>query len=97
MTYRRDYKCEIDDLTTESFEEPAAAEYRQENTQAQQLENSTTRQTVPSKKNFWQNVKLFDVSYSDEKFLALLISPFAICMNVAVCYIIVVQGWFIGL
>jgi hypothetical protein len=35
----------------------------------------------PLKKTFWQNMKLFDGTYSDENLLALIIAPFAICMN----------------
>jgi MFS family permease len=95
--YRRDHKYEIDELTTNNFEELAVAEHRREKTQAQQLENSATRTTIPAKKTFWQDMKLFDGTYSDENMLALIIAPFAICMNAAVCYIIVVQGRFIGL
>lgn len=42
-------------------------------------------------------MKLFDGTYSEENILALIIAPFAICMNAAVCYIIVAQSWFVGL
>ncbi|PMD33977.1 MFS general substrate transporter [Hyaloscypha variabilis F] len=99
-TYQRDHKYEIDELTTDNFEELAAAEHQHEKTlQASQLENATSRQSagVPARKTFWQNMKLFDGTYSDENLLALIIAPFAICMNLAVCYVIVVQGWFVGM
>jgi MFS family permease len=98
-TYRRDQKYEIDELTTDNFEELAAAEHQHEKTQAAQLEHATSRQIpgVPGKKTFWQNMKLFDGTYSDENLLALIIAPFAICMNLAVCYVIMVQGWFVCL
>jgi hypothetical protein len=90
-------------LTTNNFEELAAAEHQDEKTlQTTQLENANSRQRtgIPAKKTFWQNMKLFDGTYSDENLLALIIAaiaPFTICMNAAVCYIIVVQGWFVGL
>jgi MFS family permease len=99
-TYRRDHKYEIDELTTDNFGELAAAEHQHEKSlHTVQLENAISRQTtgIPTKKTFWENMKLFDGTYSDENLLALIIAPFAICMNASVCYVIVVQAWFVGL
>jgi MFS family permease len=99
-TYRRDRKYEIDELTTDNFGELAAAERQHEKSlHTVQLENAISRQTtgIPTKKTFWENMKLFDGTYSDENLLALIIAPFAICMNASVCYVIVVQAWFVGL
>ena len=99
-TYRRDHKYEIDELTTDNFGELAAAEHQHEKSlHTVQLENAISRQTtgIPTKKAFWENMKLFDGTYSDENLLALIIAPFAICMNASVCYVIVVQAWFVGL
>jgi MFS family permease len=99
-TYCRDHKYEIDELTTNSFGELAAAEHQHEKSlHTVQLENAISRQStgIPAKKTFWENMKLFDGTYSDENLLALIIAPFAICMNASVCYVIVVQAWFVGL
>lgn len=98
-TYRRDHKYEIDELTTDNFEELAAAEHQHEKTQAARLEHTTIRPIpgVPAKKTFWQNMNLFDGIYSDENLFALIIAPFAVCMNLSVCYVIIVQGWFVCL
>ncbi|PMD51515.1 MFS general substrate transporter [Hyaloscypha bicolor E] len=99
-TYRRDHKYEIDELTTDNFGELVAAEHQHEKSlHTVQLENAISRQTTgfPAKKTFWENMKLFDGTYSDENLLALIIAPFAICMNASVCYVIVVQAWFVGL
>ena len=96
-TYRRDRRYEIGELANDNLEELAAHEHRQEKGNLQQLENVSTRQSLPPKKTFWQNMKLFDGVYSDESLIQLLIAPFAVCMNVAVAYVIVVQGWFVGL
>ncbi|TVY80562.1 Protein HOL1 [Lachnellula suecica] len=94
-TYVRDRRYNIDELTTDNFEDLAAHEHRHDKESVHELEAVTTTQTIPRKKTFWQNVKLFDGSYSDENLLQLLIAPFAVCFNIAVAYIILIQGWFI--
>ncbi|KUJ23812.1 serine/threonine kinase 16 [Mollisia scopiformis] len=96
-TYRRDQRYNIGELATDNFDELAAHEHRHEKEQVQQLESVATRTSIPKRKTFWQNMKLFDGAYSDESLVHLLIAPFAVCMNIAVAYIIVVQGWFVGL
>jgi MFS family permease len=96
-TYVRDHRYDIDELATDNFEELAAHEHRHDKALVEQVESAGTTQTARKKKTFWQNMKLFDGSYSDESLVALLIAPFAVCMNIAVAYIIVVQGWFVGL
>lgn len=99
-TYRRDHRYDIDELTTDDFQDLAAHEHRHEKEpqqDLQHLERTTTRHTIPPKKTFWQDMRLFDGFYSDEKLLQLIIAPFAVCLNLAVAYIVIVQGWFIGL
>ncbi|CZR56108.1 related to MFS transporter [Phialocephala subalpina] len=96
-TYRRDRRYEIGELATENFDELAQHEHRHEKEQVTQLESVGTSTSIPKKKTFWQNMKLFDGCYSDESLIQLLIAPFAVCMNISVAYIILVQGWFVGL
>jgi len=96
-TYARDHRYDIDELASDNFEELAAHEHRHDKTLVEQVESAETTRTAKEKKTFWQNMKLFDGTYSDENMVALLIAPFAVCMNLAVAYIIIVQGWFIGL
>ena len=92
-TYVRAKKYEIDELAT-GYEEADL----EKAPRTQELENTVTRQSVvPAKKTFLQNMKLFDGTYSDENFLQLVIAPFAVCSNLSVLYIVIVQGWFVCL
>jgi MFS family permease len=96
-TYRRDHRYDIDELITNDFDELAELEHGQEKANGAQVERVVTGPAIPLKKTFWQNMKLFDGTYSDEGLFQLIISPFAICMNLAVAYIILLQAWFVGL
>ncbi|KAH7379889.1 serine/threonine kinase 16 [Cadophora sp. MPI-SDFR-AT-0126] len=92
-TYVRAKKYEIDELAT-GYEEAEL----EKGPRSQELENMVTRQTtIPAKKTFLQNMKLFDGTYSDENFIQLVIAPFAVCANLSVLYIVIVQGWFVCL
>ncbi|KAG9239730.1 serine/threonine kinase 16 [Amylocarpus encephaloides] len=105
-TYTRAKKYDIDELTT-SFEAVAAKgttddEKAQKN--GEHAENVTTvssanvsPNTIPPKKTFMQNLRLFNGTFSDENLFQLIIAPFAICMNVVVFFIVLIQGWFVGL
>ncbi|KAF4634329.1 hypothetical protein G7Y89_g3774 [Cudoniella acicularis] len=99
-TYNRNQLYEIDELTTVNFGELSALEHRNDKLgegDVQQLETATSTRSIPKKKTFWQNMKLFDGSYSDEGLFQLVIAPFAVCLNISVFYIIILQGWFVGL
>lgn len=101
-TYRRDKLYEIDELATDTFRDLSALENRndkppKEEGQVQQVEGTISPRSIPKKKTFWQNMKLFDGTYSDEKLIQLIIAPFAVCLNLAVAYIIILQGWFVCL
>ncbi|KAH6720575.1 MFS transporter-like protein [Leptodontidium sp. 2 PMI_412] len=91
-TYNRAKKYEIDELAT-GYEEAEL----EKGPRSQELENTTTRQTIPAKYTFWQNLRLFNGTYSDENFVQLVIAPFAVCSNLSVLYIVIVQGWFVCL
>lgn len=101
-TFNREKKFEIDELATDTFEVPNHEEKSQNvTTDGERLEaaatSSDSRSKIPKKYTFVQNLKLFHGVHSNENFLQLLIAPFAICLNLPVLYIILIQGWFVGL
>lgn len=97
-TYIRDHRYDIDELATDNFEELAAHEHRHDKKLVQHVESGGTTQSIPKKrKTFLQDLKLFDGTHSDESLIQLIVAPFGVCMNVAIAYIILVQGWFVGL
>lgn len=47
---------------------------------------------IPAKKTFFQELALFNGTFSNEGIVPLLIAPFAVCLNVAVFWSVVVSG-----
>lgn len=54
--------------------------------------HASTAISVRQKKTLFQEMAIFTGTYSDENFLQLVIAPFAVCMNVAVLWIVVISG-----
>ncbi|KAL3425209.1 major facilitator superfamily transporter [Phlyctema vagabunda] len=96
-TYRRDKRYETEQLATENLGEQNLRQRTQEKDTAQQSSSRETSRTIPVKKTFRQDLKLFNGSFTDESLVQLLLAPFAVCLNLAVAYIIIVQGCFICL
>ncbi|KAJ5032711.1 uncharacterized protein L3040_009305 [Drepanopeziza brunnea f. sp. 'multigermtubi'] len=99
-SYNRDKRYEIDttasdDLGVEKAEvghvEDKASDQSEET--AQPTLQPIPAGPVPARKTFWQELAVFTGSYSDENLLQLVIAPFAVCLNVAVLWVVVVSGF----
>ncbi|KAF4302623.1 putative mfs transporter protein [Botryosphaeria dothidea] len=51
----------------------------------------------PRKKTFWQQMAIFTGTYSDDNFFQLLLTPFAICINLPVLWSVIVSGGAVAL
>ncbi|KAH7060467.1 major facilitator superfamily domain-containing protein [Macrophomina phaseolina] len=51
----------------------------------------------PRKKTFWQQMAIFTGTYSDDNFFQLLLTPFAICVNLPVLWSVIVSGGAVAL
>ena len=97
--YRRDQRYEIDEIANDRLEDLAQVEKRH----AEQLENAGLEKTETvttnssehrprAKKTFVQELAVFTGTYCDDNLLQLVIAPFAVCMNLAVLWVVVVSG-----
>jgi hypothetical protein len=49
------------------------------------------------KKTYWQELAIFTETYSDENMLQLVLAPFAVCLNLAAMWFVILPGVFIAL
>ena len=100
-SYNRDRRYEIDELVDYKLEDLAATEKRH----AQYSDSKSTNDGVVKvdtsasappvygpKKTFVQELAVFTGVYSDDNLLQLFIAPFAVCLNLAVLWVVVVTG-----
>ena len=98
-TYNRDRRYDLDNTTNDDLKVLADIEGRAEHVE-KNVDTTTTVEPltmVPAKKTFWQELSLFNGSFTDESIIQLLIAPFAVCLNLPVLYIVLLQGWTVAL
>ncbi|KAH0833567.1 hypothetical protein AYO21_05245 [Fonsecaea monophora] len=112
-SYVRDRRYEIDEVKNDNLQDLAALEYQErlnleksdvaaathtEETEAQRA-TSTTADEAPvyHKKTFVQDLAIFSGTYSNENFFQLLLAPFAVVLNLAVLWILIVNSMFVVL
>ncbi|TVY92827.1 putative MFS-type transporter [Lachnellula willkommii] len=102
-SYIRDNRYEIDELAVEDLKGLSEVEHRQQRQEKNPKEDTgvplaqietlaPTVRSIPEKKTFWQETAIFTGSYSDENLLQLVAAPFAVCMNIAVLWVVVISG-----
>lgn len=60
-------------------------------------QNSPASNLIPRKHTYWEELKPWGGVYSHENLFRLFIAPFAVCLNIAVLYITIVQCWILTL
>ena len=99
-TYNRDRRYDLDNTKHDNLQELADVEENHAN-HIEKNEGTTTTiesiMSVPAKKTFWQELYLFNGSFTDESFFQLFLAPFAVCLNLPVLYIVLLQGWTVAL
>jgi MFS family permease len=64
---------------------------------ASAVRNQDDNSGVPAKKAYWQDLRLWSGIYSHESFFQLFIAPFAVSLNIAVAYNVLLQSWALAL
>lgn len=106
--FRRDHRYDIDEtgnLDTRTAAQqvrgsqpsPADIDDEKQPATATNLEQVTTAQTIPPKKTFTQQLAVYNGVYSRENLFQLMISPFAVFLNVAVAWAILIGGFYLSL
>ncbi|KAK7887414.1 hypothetical protein LTR67_009834 [Exophiala xenobiotica] len=107
-SYNRDHRFDIDELKNDNLEDLAALEYHEKlnmakagtgATHAEEGVPGTTspEQRVYKKKTWVQDMAIFSGTYSSENLLQLFMAPFAVVLNVAVLWILIINSMFVVL
>lgn len=99
-TYNRDRRYDTDAAKTANLEELAELEDRQHHHGEKGDSTVTTVESlpaVPAKKTYWQELALWNGTYTDENLFQLFIATFAVCLNLPVLYVVLLQGWTVAL
>ena len=102
-TYIRDHRYDIDELAEDHLADLATLEKRHAGLEDKNgVEGSeevvrveTATSTVPAfrpKKTFVQELSFFNGTFSNDNLLQLTIAPFAVCLNLAVLWMVIVTG-----
>ncbi|KAH7075639.1 major facilitator superfamily domain-containing protein [Paraphoma chrysanthemicola] len=98
-SYIRDHRYDIDELSQDNLQDLAAVERRhaaaEKGSQDDMVKLETTTTSPPGlrpKKTFVQELAIFTGTYSNDNLLQLTIAPFAVCMNLAVLWMVIVTG-----
>jgi hypothetical protein len=101
-TYNRDHRYDIDELAEDHLADLATLEKRHAGVDTKNVDGSdevvrveTTTSTPPAlrpKKTFVQELSFFNGTFSDDNLLQLTIAPFAVCLNFAVLWMVIVTG-----
>lgn len=86
--YIRARRYELDEISEDGV--PASSSEKDETKHLEHVESP--RPSIPPAKTFWQQTAVFTGTYSDDNLLQLLVAPFAVCLNVAVLWIVIVSG-----
>ncbi|KAA8618447.1 AraJ Arabinose efflux permease [Pyrenophora tritici-repentis] len=99
--YNRDHRYDIDELSSDNLADLAALENKHGNDPEKMRDSDdmikvekTTSSTrlIPPKKTYLQSLAIFSGTHSDENLFQLVIAPFAVCLNLAVLWMVVVTG-----
>lgn len=105
-SYVRDHRLEIDEVIEDKLEDVAAFEHQEQldlektNITSTHLETSPTASPsphLPAKKTFRQNLAVYNGTFSNENLLQLFIAPFAVFVNIAVSWILLVNSMMVVL
>lgn len=92
--YIRDRRFELDEIAADDTT-TVTTQKHEDSTQIESLESPsqrTTTTTIPPPKTFWQQTAIFTGTYSADNFVQLTIAPFAVCLNLAVLWIVIASG-----
>jgi hypothetical protein len=110
-SYVRDHRYDIDELKDERLEDLAALEY-QEKLDAEKVPVSArhdegnapaagrtiSREPIVYKKKTWrEELAIFNGTFSNESLLQLFIAPFAVVLNLAVSWILIINSMYVVL
>ncbi|RMZ74316.1 mfs transporter [Pyrenophora seminiperda CCB06] len=99
--YNRDHRYDIDELSTDNLADLAALEKKhggdpekmRDSDDIIKVEKTTSStRMIPPKKTYLQSLAIFSGTYSDENLFQLVIAPFAVCLNLAVLWMVIVTG-----
>lgn len=110
-SYVRDRRYEIDEVKDDNLQDLAALEYQEQlNMEKPGLSTTTHAEearavsslddpnaVVYHKKTFVQDLAIFSGTYTNENFMQLLMAPFAVVLNLAVSWILVINSMFVVL
>ncbi|KAI1625853.1 serine/threonine kinase 16 [Exophiala viscosa] len=109
-SYNRDHRYDIDEIKNDNLEDLVALEYQEklnmEKLGATHAEDGTpvtqaTSRDVPihtyKKKTYVQELAIFSGTYSNENLLQLFMAPFAVVLNLAVAWILLINSMFVVL
>ncbi|KAL6248009.1 hypothetical protein RBB50_005357 [Rhinocladiella similis] len=97
-SYNRDHRYDIDELKNDNLEDLTALEM-QEKLDMEKAGDATHAEEprVYTKKTWRQELALFSGTYSNENLLQLFLAPFAVTLNLAVSWILIVNSMFVVL
>ncbi|KAK8196774.1 hypothetical protein M8818_006941 [Zalaria obscura] len=90
--FRRDHRNDIDELV----EEDLAVSNKGATTTTIEKAGSPSPPSLPPRKTWREELAIFTGTYSTDSFLQLIIAPFAICLNLAALWVILVAAFFVG-
>ncbi|KKY16034.1 putative mfs transporter [Diplodia seriata] len=95
--YIRDRRYETDELSTDGAPALTTTKTPQDSTHIEALESptqhhGTTTTLIPRAKTFWQQTAIFTGTYTRDNLLQLTLAPFAVCLNLAVLWIVLASG-----
>ncbi|OAP54792.1 hypothetical protein AYL99_11240 [Fonsecaea erecta] len=108
-SYVRDRRYEIDEVKNDNLQDLAALEYQEKlnmekpgvATHAEETGATTTPASdearVYHKKTWIQELAIFSGTYSNENFFQLLLAPFAVVLNLAVLWILIINSMYVVL
>ncbi|OCT48315.1 hypothetical protein CLCR_04009 [Cladophialophora carrionii] len=108
-SYIRDRRYEIDELKNDNLQDLVALEYQDRLDMEKPGTANHTEETgananpgpaeahVYQKKTFVQELAIFSGTYSNENLLQLFLAPFAVVLNVAVSWILIINSMFVVL
>ncbi|KIW93311.1 uncharacterized protein Z519_05916 [Cladophialophora bantiana CBS 173.52] len=103
-SYVRDRRYEIDEVKNDNLQDLAALEYQEKLNMEKpgvvtHAEETTSAPSTPvyRKKTFAQELAIFSGTYSNENFFQLIIAPFAVVLNLAVLWILIINSMYVVL
>lgn len=97
-SYNRDHRYDIDELADTDLKGLAAAEERHMMqgkggaSDLEKIQTTTSNRPTSQKKTYIQELAIFTGTYSNDNLLQLLIAPFAVLLNLAVLWVVLISG-----